>query len=72
MEYYNFSKSARLLSIKSGRGVRIVKLNVGKGVLSEADKEAVVVGNKPTAEALILAKSFFTNSALKLFDPVVD
>jgi hypothetical protein len=57
MEYYNFSKSARLLSIKSGRGVRIVKLNVGKGILSESDKEAIVVGNKPTAEALMLAKN---------------
>jgi hypothetical protein len=57
MEYYNFSKSVRLLSIKTGRGVRVVALNVGKGVLSEADKEAVVVGNKPTAEALMLAKN---------------
>jgi hypothetical protein len=57
MEYYNFSKSVRLLSIKTGRGVRVVTLNVGKGVLSEADKEAIVVGNKPTAEALMLAKN---------------
>lgn len=57
MKYINKTKSVRFLSVKQSKGVRLVRLNVGAGELSDEDALAVVVKDQPTSEAVLLAKN---------------
>ena len=57
MKYVNKTKSVRFLSVKQAKGVRLVRLNIGVGELSDDDALAVVSKDKPTSEAVLIKKN---------------